>query len=62
MSEIVRRQILAIRDSGETNMFDVPTVLRIAARDGYTELIDYLAEHTPEYAGFILYGEAANEA
>ena len=61
MSETVRSQILAIRDSGETNMFDVPVVRCIAAREGYIELIVYLEAHTPEYAKFILYGDAALE-
>ena len=42
-------------------MFDVPAVKRIAAREGYMELVDYLAEHTPEYAQFILYGEQSHE-
>ena len=61
MNETVKRQILAIRASGETNMFHVPTVQSIAAREGYMELVDYLAEHTPEYAQFILYGEQSHE-
>ena len=30
MDEKVREQILAIRDSGLTNMFDVPVVQRLA--------------------------------
>lgn len=59
--EIIKQQILAIRDTGETNMFDVPAVRRIAQREGYEELRGYLADHTPEYAQFILYGEKANE-
>ena len=42
-------------------MFDVPTVKRIATREGYMELVDYMAEHTPEYAQFILYGEQSHE-
>lgn len=61
MHEKARQQILAIRKTGETNMFDVPMVRRIAGREGYAELLAYLAEHTPEYTKFILYGENANE-
>ena len=57
MNENVRSEIMKIRASEETNMFDVPAVLKIAAREGYIELVDYLAEHTPEYAQFILYGD-----
>ena len=61
MNEPIRTQILAIRATGETNMFDVPVVRRIAAREGYAELLTYLADHTPEYTKFIMYGEKANE-
>jgi len=60
MNEIIRSQILAVRDSGETNMFDVPRVMQIANREGYFELAVYLDEHAPEYAQFILYGEVRN--
>lgn len=59
MSETVRAQILAIRDTGETNMFDVPVVRLIALREGYVELLEYLDDHTPDYARFILYGDSA---
>ena len=38
-TDTVRRQILAVRDTGETNMFDVPTVQQIANRLGYYELV-----------------------
>ena len=30
MTEEIRKQILAIRDTGRSNMFDVPAVQRIA--------------------------------
>ena len=48
---------MAIRDSGETNMFDVKTVQYIAYREGYYELVVYLEEHRKEYVNFILTGE-----
>jgi hypothetical protein len=35
MSETVKKQILAIRDTGLTNMFDVRTVQRIANDIGF---------------------------
>jgi len=57
MTEEIRDQILAIRDTGETNMFDIPVVIDIAKRDGYYELIDYLSEHRDDYVRFILTGE-----
>ncbi len=58
MTEIIREQILAIRDTGLTNMFDVPMVPRLAFDRGFHELICYLEEHRREYAQFILTGEA----
>lgn len=57
MEKAVKSQILAIRDTGETNMFDIPVVIDIAERDGYYELIDYLPEHRDDYVHFILTGE-----
>lgn len=58
MTETIKEQILAIRDSGETNMFDVRTVQWIANREGYYELVVYLEEHKNEYVNFIMTGEA----
>jgi len=57
MEKTIKKQILAIRDTGETNMFDIPVVIDIAERDGYYELIDYLSEHRDDYVRFILTGE-----
>ena len=56
-TEKVKEQILAIRASGETNMFDVPMVQQIANREGYHELVIFLIDHTREYARFIVTGE-----
>ena len=58
MSETVKKQILTIRDTGLTNMFDVRTVQRIANDRKFYELVVYLEEHRREYAHFILTGEA----
>jgi hypothetical protein len=58
MSETVKKQILAIRDTGLTNMFDVRTVQRIANDMEFYELVVYLEEHRREYAHFILTGKA----
>lgn len=56
MTEKIRKQILAIRDSGETNMLDTRTVQYIANRKGYYELVIYLEEHRKEYWNFIMTG------
>ena len=58
MTEKIKEQILAVRDTGLTNMFDVNTVQRIANDRGFLELVVYLEEHRREYAHFILTGEA----
>ncbi|MCL1976230.1 MAG: DUF5049 domain-containing protein [Firmicutes bacterium] len=57
MEPIVREQILKIRDTGETNMFDVNMVAQIAMRESYYELADYLQDHKKEYSRFILSGK-----
>ena len=58
MTDTVRDQILAIRDTGLTNMFDIPMVQRLAYERGFYELVCYLEEHRKDYAHFILIGEA----
>lgn len=57
MTEKIFEQIMAIRDSGETNMFDVKTVQYIAFREEFYELVVYLEEHRKEYVNFILTGK-----
>ena len=57
MSERVKEQILAIRETGITNMFDLPMVQRLAYERDFFELVCYLEEHPKEYAHFILTGE-----
>ena len=58
MDEKVKEQILAIRDTGLTNMFDVNTVQRLAYERDFYELVLYLEDHRSEYAKFILTGDA----
>ena len=58
MTEKVKEQILAIRDTDITNMFDIPTVQRLAYEHDFFELVTYLEEHRKEYVRFILTGEA----
>ena len=58
MDEKVKEQILAIRDTGITNMFDLPAVQRLAYERDFYELVLYLEEHRKEYVHFILTGEA----
>ena len=62
MTEKVKDQILAIRDTGLTNMFDIPMVQRLAYERGYYELVCWLEDHRKEYARFIMTGKAGTEA
>ena len=58
MTEIVKEQILAIRETGLTNMFDLPVVQRLAYERDFFDLVVYLEEHPKEYVHFIITGEA----
>lgn len=57
MDETIMNQILAIRDTGLTNMFDIPTVQRLAFDREFYELVCWLEDHKKEYVRFIMYGE-----
>ena len=57
MDERVKEQILAIRDTGLTNMFDLPVVQRLAYERDFYELVCWLEDHQKEYVRFILTGE-----
>ena len=53
----IKEQILAIRDSGLTNMFDVTAVQHLTFDRGFYELMFFLEEHPKAYVHFILTGE-----
>lgn len=57
MDEKVKEQILVIRDTGLTNMFDLPMVQRLAYERDFYELVCWLEDHKKEYVRFILTGE-----
>lgn len=57
MTQTIKEQILAIRDTGLTNMFDVNAVQRLAYERDFYELVLFLEENRKEYVRFILYGE-----
>ena len=57
MTEIVKEQILAIRDTGLTNLFDLKVVQRLAYERDFFDLVIYIEEHPKEYAHFILTGK-----
>ena len=57
MTDEIKRQILEIRASGLTNMFDVTMVQRIAFERNFYELVNYLEENRKGYVRFILTGD-----
>lgn len=61
MNTAIKEQIMAVRDSGETNMLDTRMVQVIANRMGFYELVIYLEEHRTEYVKFNLTGDAEEE-
>ena len=61
MTETIRKQVLTVRATGETNMLDTRRVQVIANRMGFYELVVYLEEHRTEYVNFILTGSTGEE-
>lgn len=57
MTDKIKEQILAIRDTGLTNMFDVNEVQRIADEMEFYELVIFLEEEKAKYVKFILNGD-----
>lgn len=57
MTEKIKEQILAIRATGRTNMFDSNMVQVIANEMRFYELVIFIEEHRDDYAKFILKGE-----
>lgn len=57
MTDLIKEQILAIRDTGLTNMFDGPMVQKLAFDRGFYELVVFIEEHPNEYVRFILQGD-----
>ncbi len=57
MQNKVREQILAVRDTGLTNMLDSNAVQQIAFEEGYHELVVYIEENRKEYMQFIFTGK-----
>lgn len=57
LTDKVIEQIMAIRKTGETNMFDATRVQSLAYGKEFFELVLFLKEHPKRYARFILTGE-----
>ena len=57
MNKKIKEQIIEIRATGLTNMFDINNVQRIANDMKFYELVVFIEEHRREYVHFILSGE-----
>ena len=57
MSEQIKTQILKVRDTGLTNMFDTNVVQKIAFEMELYELVNVLEDNKKAYVHFILTGE-----
>lgn len=57
MKEKIKEQILAIRDSGITNMFDLNRVQYEANQLEFYELVIFIEDEKERYIQFIMTGE-----
>ena len=57
MDEKIKEQILVIRDSGVTNMFDISRVQREAFNNGFYELIMYIENKKADYVHVLTFDE-----
>ena len=57
MNRRIKEQIIAIRDTGLTNMFDTLYVQRLAYERNFLDLVLFIEDHKKEYLHFILKGE-----
>ena len=57
MNDTVFSQLMDIRDSGRVNMFDIPSVQRMAFKMEFYELICFIERDRAAYIRFILMGE-----
>ena len=57
MNEKIVSQIRDIRNSGRVNMFDIPSVQRMAFEMGFYELVCFIERDRAAYIRFILTGE-----
>lgn len=59
VSDTVKEQVILIRDTGKTNMFNIDRVQEIAREMELTELVNFLVDksHQLRYFGLILNGK-----
>ena len=59
INDTLKEQIITVRDTGKTNMFDIPQVQRIAYDLELFELVEFLEDrrYRAAYSNFILHGK-----
>lgn len=57
MNEIIKEQILSVRNTGRVNMLDRYGVQEIANEMNFYDLVIFIEEHPRSYGHFILTGE-----
>ena len=57
MNQKIKEQIIAVRDTGLTNMFDIHAVQRIAYEMDFYELVNFIEEEKAKYVKFIINGQ-----
>lgn len=57
VTDTIQEQILAIRDTGRTNMFAANVVQRLAYEYGYYELVMFIEDEPAAYVKFIMTGD-----
>ena len=55
--KVIKAQILAIRDSGQTNMLNHKKVMEIANDMDFYELFCFIVDHPDRYSKFIISGD-----
>ena len=55
--EKIKEQIIAVRDTGRTNMFNVNAVQVIANEMQFYELVCFIEDNRKSYVNFIMTGE-----
>ena len=61
MTDAIRKQILAVRDTGRTNMFDTRAVQRIAFEMDFFDLVCFIEEQPGDYVRFIICGDSSDD-
>ncbi len=61
MNEAIRKQILAVKETGEVNLFDRYGVQALANEMNFYDLVVFIEEEPKAYQHFILTGEVLED-